>query len=821
MLTTIQLDPALLARRRLALTQHATLTGIDFVKLIQVADDDNQTVTWYLAISFINKTTGRIIPSEITPNNIAIADSRQASSTALKISKLYKPDEVAAILNISQSANVILAKLPEGTDLEELGTASYTLTLINLADVDPFFNQVSFTVNPGESVEFDYQNQNQSLVNAQALDLPEINYLARDYQSFRQLMLDRLATLLPAWQPDHPADLPTVIVELLAHVADQLSYYQDAVATEAYLSTARQRISVKRHAKLLDYVIHEGCNARVWVHCELAQQLEPYQMTVPYPTRIFSQVNREDRSTNLPAEELIAAGAEVFVNLYPQTLYSEHNQIEFYTWGAGEATLPAGSVSATLLGNLQNLAVGDVLLLEEVVADQTDSTTVADPNRRHVIRLTSVDYQKDQLGGQLQADNTMGSVDVTNITWHAQDALLVDFILAGERTTTVARGNMLLADYGNIVTDELLQPTNEPGSSYLNLQQMNLTFAVPYDQAAARLLPAAQALEQKPHEAQPVIQLRQANSLWYNKPDLLNSNYLAQDFVVEIDNERQTIIRFGDGVLGKIPATDTVFTASYRFGNGTAGNIGAETLAYIENILEISRVYNPLPAQGGTEPETLEQVKFYAPHVAQRSGRAVTADDYVTFAKQHPEVVNAAATLRWTGSWYTLYLAIDRKNGLPVDATFRNQMLDYLEQYRLLGHDLQITAPTFVPLDIVLKVYIDTAYLPHAVQLMLLERFSYQYMSDGERGFFHPDNFSFGNNVYLSKMVTEIMQVPGVIAIDLQSAETRFRRRQDTSNHAFDDGFIEIGKLEIALLENNNNIPEHGLLKFIVEYYHD
>ena len=36
-------------------------------------------------------------------------------------------------------------------------------------------------------------------------------------------------------------DLGITLVELLAYVGDHLSYYQDAVATEAYLDTARQR----------------------------------------------------------------------------------------------------------------------------------------------------------------------------------------------------------------------------------------------------------------------------------------------------------------------------------------------------------------------------------------------------------------------------------------------------------------------------------------------------------------------------------------------------------------------------------------------------
>ena len=95
---------------------------------------------------------------------------------------------------------------------------------------------------------------------------PEINYLAKDYASFRQLMLDRMALLTPQWKERNPADLGIALVELLAYVGDYLSYQQDAVATEAYLGTARRRASVRRHARLVDYRMHDGRNARAWVH---------------------------------------------------------------------------------------------------------------------------------------------------------------------------------------------------------------------------------------------------------------------------------------------------------------------------------------------------------------------------------------------------------------------------------------------------------------------------------------------------------------------------------------------------------------------------
>ena len=42
------------------------------------------------------------------------------------------------------------------------------------------------------------------------------------------------------------------------------------VATEAYLETARSRVSLRRHALLVDYHVHDGCNARAWIQLNVS-----------------------------------------------------------------------------------------------------------------------------------------------------------------------------------------------------------------------------------------------------------------------------------------------------------------------------------------------------------------------------------------------------------------------------------------------------------------------------------------------------------------------------------------------------------------------
>ena len=103
---------------------------------------------------------------------------------------------------------------------------------------------------------------------------PKLDYLARDWTSLRAVLLDRLAVLQPEWSQRAVPDVRLALVELLAELGDRASYHQDAIATEAYLGTARRRISVRRHARLVDYWISEGTNARVWVQVTVPDDVE-------------------------------------------------------------------------------------------------------------------------------------------------------------------------------------------------------------------------------------------------------------------------------------------------------------------------------------------------------------------------------------------------------------------------------------------------------------------------------------------------------------------------------------------------------------------
>src|ERR1051325_10973811 len=114
----------------------------------------------------------------------------------------------------------------------------YTLTLtekgkpdVPLATLDPRLASIDFGFRAGCDSDFDCRVVETCPPRSETA--PHIDYLAKDYASFRRLMLERLSLLLPGWRERTPADLGVTLVELLAYVADHLSYQQDAIATEA------------------------------------------------------------------------------------------------------------------------------------------------------------------------------------------------------------------------------------------------------------------------------------------------------------------------------------------------------------------------------------------------------------------------------------------------------------------------------------------------------------------------------------------------------------------------------------------------------------
>jgi predicted phage baseplate assembly protein len=259
------------------------------------------------------------------------------------------------------------------------------------------------------------------------------------------------------------------------------------------------------------------------------------------------------------------------------------------------------------------------------------------------------------------------------------------------------------------------------------------------------------------------------------------------------------------------PDAGAAFAATYRVGNGVAGNVGADSIAHaITTEGRISAVGNPLPATGGRAPENSAEVRRRAPQAFRTQERAVTPDDYAEVTERLPAVQQAAAGLRWTGSWHTVFVTVDREDGAPVaEDDFDDTVTGHLEQFRMAGHDVRVNDPVHVSLEIDLLVCVNRPYFAADVRAGLLDALGSGLRRNGRPGLFHPDNFTFGQTVYLSPLYAAAREVAGVDSVQV----TRFHRQGQEDTEPLEDGYMKLGRLEIARLDNDPNFPEHGVLR--------
>lgn len=691
---------------------------------------------------------------------------------------------------------------------------------------------------------------------------PHIDYLAKDFASFRQLMLDHLSVLVPNWTEESPADLGHVLIEALAYAADYLSYYQDAVATEAYLDSARLRRSVRRHARLLDYFLHEGCNARVWVQVAVTGDVRLSKGAHLLTDLPGAQLVIDPASYN----QLLTQSALVFATLHDAELSAGHNEIALHAPNPREeALLPAGATSAWLLDEvvdkasnqrqLRRLQVGDVLILDQVLDPQTGKA-LHNPKRRHAVRLTKI---STNLRPETERAEDRDQ-QLVKIEWSEADALpfALPIVPYGKNKNpkspvTVARGNIVLADHGRRIAGEVLPPVVANVRYRPRLRLTGLTHRVAYNHERALQTSATDSLYQDPRQAMPDLRLLQQDSAvqlttanatllpavvevasvatlaragirreWNLRRDLLNSDRFARDFLVEMEENEQAFLRFGFGDMGKLPEPGDEFIADYRIGNGTPGNVGPDTIHHLvlgsdsaeqTAATRIKRVWNPLMAQAGTDPEPIEEVRIHAPYAFRRQKeQCITAEDYAAMATRCPGVQQAAARIRSVGLWQIAQIFVRRDNFALLSTEFRARLHEFMQRYRQAGYEIEFSDPYAVPLQVALKVYLKAGQHAFIVQNALNKVLSSQSNDDGTRGFFHPANFSLGQTVYRSKLVAALMAIAGVARVEV----LRFGRADGDLTVAE----IPIGPFEVAELQNDPAKPNQGTLTLeVIEAY--
>ena len=682
-------------------------------------------------------------------------------------------------------------------------------------------------------------------------DNPQIDYLAKDFSSFRKALSDYSVRAYPNWVERDEPDLGMMLLELLSSVADDLSYQQDRVAAEATFATCTQRRSLVRHARLVDYEPAPATSAQVLVQLDVASGPVPPGALLLAPRPDGSTLGFEVGASLVDpvtgGVSTLALAVDARWNAADHTGSGGWRILPYY-WDDSKSCLRAGATEMWVAGWGFGFTVG--VPLEDVpglaLLIDTAAPSPLDAPIREVVHLI----------GAVEETDPLTSTQVTHLSWPAAEALQFDHDLTDGMTHLA--GNLLPASEGRRSSEQfVVQPEPQPG----------VTSTVP---AVARIGPGAACGDTAPIFLHTLLAGRLA---WLNAdpaatpvpgavtaapeivvtglPDepgdtpvswqwrrsLLQSLPFESSYTIdpvryadirppaqqwagfarfEYDGDGGDSIRFGNGVFGNSPVPGSAFEIVYRTTSGAAGNVGADSITGVDPAMSsiVLSATNPFPAAGGADEEPAEQVQRNAPYAFRAvQYRAVRASDYVAAAASLPWVQNAGSAFRWTGSWLTVFTTPEPDGGGAMNLDEELQLIQLLDRYRLAGYESYVLEPQYVGFDLIVSVCADRSAFRADVATAVQIELGTGTNAAGAPAFFAPSRWSFGDPLERSALEAATQMANGVEGV----VSVRYRRRGVTPGYVVMPATVTVGAAEIVEVRGDPSLPDLGSLRVVVE----
>lgn len=265
--------------------------------------------------------------------------------------------------------------------------------------------------------------------------IPQIDYTSRDYEAIRTDLYNLIPIFAPQWTSRDPNDLGIAILEMFAHIADVMHYYIDRAASEAFISTASQRESVLRIAKMLGYTPTDTSPSNVTLTFSNSNDVD---ITLPAGTQVQAEIMVDgvetpiifetDSQVIVPAAVGVVAGT---IDVTATQGYTVTDESLGYSDGtAGQVFVLADS---PVIQNSISITVGTTVYRHVpylIEADSGDGVFVSSTNAEFA---TSVEF----------GDNVGGKIPPTN------SQILATYRVGGGAQTNVSAGTIttLLTNY--------------------------------------------------------------------------------------------------------------------------------------------------------------------------------------------------------------------------------------------------------------------------------------------------------------------------------------------------------------------------------------
>ncbi len=870
------------AGRRALICGQDRITGIDFVQVVNPADQR------ILRIFFIAEPDA-LVPALYTPvpadavASVPAADPRHSlidpdvqhisDDGAANIRTQVTAKNGDAPLAIAQQEwlQVELDGIPRiclALEMEEPGGFEpFLLTLTHLdgsgdpiasadSQIDPFLGGVLFDFKQGCPTGFDCERETDCCEETD-IDVP-IDYLARDFDSFRRALLDFAAQRYPDWKEPIAADMGVMLIEIMAYLGDEFSYLQDRYDAETRLGSATQRASLEALARLVDYRPDRGsaahgevvitadgdgtvpANATLWAD---AMESTPIPFTIDRDLWVDAAWNALAVHQADPEVDCLPCRSTELLVVAPEDMLDH---------------LPPDASSPSEDASIEDFLAGRRIMLTSDPEIDREAPTQGWP-----VTLT---------GGETFTDPLLNQV-VLRLRWDASEATAFDLpfdglsvafnvasVTAGRKATEYclvgedADFNTMIAPLPLLAGPKLLSvPSAIEREGPLQSDESRakvVRFGLSATQGGslrfdARGLPNISVTELQPKNPFPdpspveidkfMLEFEPATGDpgWTYLDDLLDADLNTAAFSVEpgmwktVKTHRLPTSQFafgdyaaddgwslvfGYGEFGRPPADGSVMQIDYFTDPGPAANVPSFAIGLSTHTMPadpqlaplVKAATNWIAFTNGSPAESNASIRLNAPeHWRATPQRAVQAEDYSAIIERFDWVQQAYSTTRWTGSWHTDFVAADPQGSIALSEDQSRRLRERIECIRLATRDARPVPADYLDIDISVSICIATGYYRGDVLEEVREALE-------PPGFFAPDNFVFGEPLYRSALEAAVQQVKGVAHVD--GIQIRVLGR-DADWRDFSEAALSAEPGQIIRLQNDPDRSTLGLLE--------
>lgn len=544
-----------------------------------------------------------------------------------------------------------------------------------------------------------------------------VNYTSRNFTDIRTDLVNYVKQFYPSVFNDfNDASVGMMLLELNAAVGDMLSFNTDRMFQETQIDYAQQRSSLLALARTF------GLNV---AGKRPSATIVDFSVTVPVLGSTF----------DVSYAPLIQAGAQVngagqiFETTYdidfsqPFSIGGIPNRLILPNFNSNGTLINYTLVKREIVTNgyskvyKRTTSIADVVPFLEVILPDNNIIEI-----ESVIVLPGTNYSTDPTNSQF--------LDIDN-QWFKMDALAENLIFIQDFNTNSTNPSVMPGKYISVDKKFITE--------YTDKGFLKMTFG---------------------GGTQDISSLTNYGV----NPNLINQ---IGDFINNM-------------ALGVTLSPNNTLFVRYRVGGGTASNIGQGVLdsvglmtmivngsdpAVNASVTASLTVNNPIPALGGRDEPTIEEIRNTIRYNFASQNRAVTIKDYQTIITQMPSqfgVPFRTGIIEQQNKIQVYIMGLDANGDLnnSSNTMLTQNLANYLSNFRMMNDYIEILNARIVNLSFQIDLFVDKNYSQSQIIAQVVTSVT-NYMS--------VNNFDMGENIYLSQLYETINNVNGVLnVIDLR-----------------------------------------------------